>query len=567
MLLDPEPQIEIIGVTYNDPIALTAGAAATCYYPKTASGTFPPIPEELDTIRKKYYTGTPIYTLKSNHLSTWQHWVLTLGVSNVSRQWVHDVAHTHQYYNTSQGSQRYREQADKSGGGEVEYRARRFPFESSENRRTVDTLFVKQFETGRKISSMLLDFLIDIGRDRPEDLTYKDEEQIGKKAMEIGRYTYPKAALAGMYYTTNITTILRLYYSAETSSVPWEASLVASKAMDAIEEKVPGFRAYVESALVDENGGKPLKAGTTAYTKARPKIDFGKIRKSNEHFDGTLGGRRSKLVTYTPNAEQFIADEVRRIIMNQDLSDTDAIDLVMNPGKNLILNHPLDLELHDPLTKVLELVNYGFMRRVSHTCDSQLQRHREDYGPRPPVEHQITDTPDNLYPELIARHPEAKQIYDDLGKEVCEIAVSLVEDGENPEFVSGIFMNGQALRYINNTQLRGFRHRQEQRTCLRAQEEANRVALEELTQVAEVNPDIARYLGPPCIARSLADIKPQCNQGKLYCGVPVWTKGESWHIDLEYYPRTRKMSRTGGFEKRDRRIQGQEEGTDPVTTK
>jgi len=55
-----------------------------------------------------------------------------------------------------------------------------------------------------------------------------------------------------------------------------------------------------------------------------------------------------------------------------------------------------------------------------------------------------------------------------------------------------------------------------------AQEEIWRNCLEEVQQLAKVQPRIAKHIGPPCHMRREAGVKPLCPEGVRYCGVPVW---------------------------------------------
>ena len=46
-------------------------------------------------------------------------------------------------------------------------------------------------------------------------------------------------------------------------------------------------------------------------------------------------------------------------------------------------------------------------------------------------------------------------------------------------------------------------------------------SMDELEQVREIHPRLAKHIGPPCVVRNgLA--APRCTEGTHFCGVPVW---------------------------------------------
>jgi thymidylate synthase ThyX len=61
------------------------------------------------------------------------------------------------------------------------------------------------------------------------------------------------------------------------------------------------------------------------------------------------------------------------------------------------------------------------------------------------------------------------------------------------------------------------------RTCFNAQEEIYRASMDELDQVRQVHPRLARHMGPPCVLRA-GRITPTCTEGEHFCGVPVWRR-------------------------------------------
>jgi hypothetical protein len=61
-----------------------------------------------------------------------------------------------------------------------------------------------------------------------------------------------------------------------------------------------------------------------------------------------------------------------------------------------------------------------------------------------------------------------------------------------------------------------------QRLCYTAQEEIWKTSQEEVLQLKQRFPRLAKYMGAPCWVRKEADVKPFCPEGDHFCGVTVW---------------------------------------------
>jgi len=62
------------------------------------------------------------------------------------------------------------------------------------------------------------------------------------------------------------------------------------------------------------------------------------------------------------------------------LSDAQAIDWVLNPSKNKYFSESLNLTSLSKLTRTLVHPHFTFKKKISHTADSQDQRHRMTPG-------------------------------------------------------------------------------------------------------------------------------------------------------------------------------------------
>jgi hypothetical protein len=65
-------------------------------------------------------------------------------------------------------------------------------------------------------------------------------------------------------------------------------------------------------------------------------------------------------------------------------------------------------------------------------------------------------------------------------------------------------------------------HKWRTRLCLNAQEEIWRISLQEVSQLAEKHPLIAKFIAAPCSGRRASGKTPFCPEGERYCGVTVW---------------------------------------------
>ena len=101
-----------------------------------------------------------------------------------------------------------------------------------------------------------------------------------------------------------------------------------------------------------------------------------------QEFDASLGGRMSKLVDYSKEGERSLACAVREVfgLPSSALSDDEAIALALDPSKNKYLGETLNVSTHSKLTRALFHPHYTFRKKLSHTGDSQDQRHRMTPG-------------------------------------------------------------------------------------------------------------------------------------------------------------------------------------------
>ena len=160
-------------------------------------------------------------------------------------------------------------------------------------------------------------------------------------------------------------------------------------------------------------------------------------------------------------------------------------------------------------------------RRLSHTADSQDQRHRMVPASRPLVTLTDTRKPDFVTPPLLAANPRALEVYEQAMARAWEAKNQLLDAGVDAESAAYLLPNAKALRFHETGSLLHLSHKWVMRTCFNAQEEIYRASMDELEQLRAVHPRLARHMGPPCVLRH-GRITPTCTEGEHFCGVPVW---------------------------------------------
>jgi len=202
-------------------------------------------------------------------------------------------------------------------------------------------------------------------------------------------------------------------------------------------------------------------------------------------------------------------------------SDLEAIDRLLNPARNLYRLETLNVGVHAPIMRALQHANYTFAKKISHTADSQDQRHRMVPGSRPLLTLADTREPDYITPMLLANNPRAKEVYDRAMHEAWSAKNELLNRGVPAEFALYLLPNAKSIRLYESGSLLHLIHKWTMRTCFNAQEEIYQSSMDELAQLREVHPELTRYIGPPCHIRA-GITTPICTEGSHFCGIKVW---------------------------------------------
>ena len=106
-----------------------------------------------------------------------------------------------------------------------------------------------------------------------------------------------------------------------------------------------------------------------------------------------------------------MADAYRAVVglTEAECPDAEAIDRMLNPARNPYRRETLNIGVHAPMMRPLQHANFTFAKKISHTADSQDQRHRMVPGSRPLLTLADTRTPDYMTPMLIRENPRAQR--------------------------------------------------------------------------------------------------------------------------------------------------------------
>jgi thymidylate synthase ThyX len=477
-------------------------AARTCYSPRLI------VPEEV-TDKQRVMIGSATYF--GGHHTVYQHAHFEFGLENISRQFVWSFLHAHPFYNSEQQSQRYvrldRAQAYIPGDGRAFGAAERAIYEKA-----VGRAWEHYRELTRLLEPTAHEILADIwhlsSMSHPKRVQ-KVERQSEKRAIEVARYVLPVAAFTTMVHTISGIVLHRLYRMQAASDTPSEARHVIGAMVGRVREVDPQF--------FDRFDNEPMDAPPEWLLNARNGEAFAR------EFDAKLAGGMSRLVDYSAGALAVMADAYRAVVglTAAECPDAEALDRMLNPARNSYRRETLNIGVHAPLMRPLQHASFTFAKKISHTADSQDQRHRMVPGSRPLLTLADTRSPDYITPVLIRENPRALEIYQAAMEEAWTAKNELLDRGVAPEFALYLLPNAKAIRLVESGSLLHLLHKWTMRTCFNAQEEIYQSSIEEVEQVRAVFPELARYIGPPCHLRAGIST-PICTEGSHFCGVKVW---------------------------------------------
>ncbi|MCB2155968.1 FAD-dependent thymidylate synthase [bacterium] len=500
---------------FATPMKNTVATARTCY-----SGRGIISDDEVGERERFGPLAQSIY--EAGHHTTFQHANFQFAIANVSRQFIWSFLHAHPFYNSEQVSQRY---------VTVKPDTISVPVLDGPAAALYREIADMQFAAYQKLCEMLsgpteAEFYRRFKRS--ERMAKSHARTIRKKSQEVARYVLPVATHAYLYHTISAVTLFRYWRMANQRDTPAEQRYVLGEMVRQVLELDPDYELTLQGPL-----GAEALPEEEIFCAQPDLLDGGRAAAFRAEFDQSLDGLTSKLISHTSGAEAQVASAVREMLglCRADLADADAIALAMDPSRNRLLGESLNLTTIGKLTRALHHAHYSFRRKLSHTADSQDQRHRMTPGSRPFLAAHFDSEPDVIVPELIAQDEAARRFFDETMARTWEGIERLRSLGVEPEWLGYLLPNAVAIRFTESSDLLNLRHKHQMRLCYNAQEEIWRASVDEARQIREVHPQLGRLLLPPCTLRSMARTKPICPEGARFCGVVVWKK------DLAEYER------------------------------
>ena len=488
--------------SFAHPFDSAIAAARTCYSPHLVG------PEEI-TEKQRVTIGSGTYL--GGHHTVYQHAHFEFGLENVSRQFVWSFLHAHPFYNSEQQSQRY-VKLDRAQA----YVPAESPQFGHQERAIYLKAVARLWEHYRELTRLLeptarsiLDDIWHVSASSHAKRIQKVKRQSEKRSIEVARYVLPVAAFTTMVHTLSGIVLYRLWRMCPASDTPTEGQHVIGEMVARVREVDPSFFERVDN--------DPIQSVPEIQVPAREGEAFAR------EFDARLAGRTSKLTDFSPQAIQAMAEAYRAVLglTQAECTDGEALDRMLDPARNPYRRETLNVGVHAPMMRALDHAHFTFAKKISHTADSQDQRHRMVPGSRPLLTLADTRSIDCITPMLIRHNPRALEVFERAMDEAWAAKNELLDRGVPRELALYLLPNAKAIRLVESGSLLHLLHKWTMRTCFNAQEEIYQASIEEVEQVRAAFPELARYIGPPCFLRAGIST-PICTEGSHFCGVKVW---------------------------------------------
>ncbi len=527
------PKVRLLsGESSSNPFGLTVAAAWSCYGARPASienvlklmDSTLDAGDELRPARRKRAQKLYRDLFEAGHHTTFQHANFVFVLDGVSRLAIWSFFHHHPFYNSEQVSQRYREVS-----GKVMVTPNLNDRQEAIYRLAIDRALEGYRNLGEILAPDVAARYAEVfparAKARGPEAERRLADAVQKKTQEVARYVLPLATPAHFYHTINGLTLLRYYVLANQLDVPGEVRYLVNRMVEEVLDLDPYFLGAPDYPL-DLN----ILAETDTLEYETLDHIGRNIRNGSDEsffsdFDGALGGLDSRLVHVNPDAERILADAVRTVlgVSAESLPDREAIARVLDPNQNSYLGHSLFLAMNSKLMQTMNHVSFTFQKRISGAEEAQNQRHRGTTSSSPVLSAHLRRDPDIVVPYDVRRVEAALEEYMTTVSALWEAKNQLLDDGVEPEKVLYLLPNAHRVRFYETGSLMTYYWKWVKRLCFNAQREIFESAHQETMQVAQVLPEIGRYVnGPPCVLRSNAGTRPACPEGERYCGIPVW---------------------------------------------
>jgi thymidylate synthase ThyX len=520
MFTSPLPRVRLTNGFGSSAFDNAIATARTCYSSRIITTDEVGRDEKARELRDRIARET----YQAGHHTTLQHATFQFALENVSRQAIWSFLHAHPFYNSEQVSQRYVEV--KPGNVIVPALPER---EAAVYAAAVDEAMACYRALIELLTPKVAEefYRLFPARARQPE---KWALAIKKRCQEVARYVLPIGTFAHLYHTVSGLTLHRYHRLCGQLDVPAETRILVQAMVAEVSRVDPLYFQHIEDPLPLE---ETLEHRALAQA-GRLSVGGAAARAFVREFDEALGPLRSKLVDYKVNAQASVAQGVREVLglARGELTDEAAIARVLSAKENPYLGEVLVLTTVSKLTRALGHAHYTFQKKLSHTADSQDQRHRTVPASRPVLQtHFVPGRVDVVVPDLIDAVPQARaRFFQSLEATWASIG-RLLDAKVSPELALYLLPNAFPIRFTESGDLLNLHHKWVHRLCYTAQEEIWRASLEEVQAVRQVHPLLGKHLWAPCTLRKEAGLGPLCPEGPRYCGVPVW------RLDLPEYRR------------------------------
>lgn len=504
----PEVRLQLISqAPLGNPAVGAVDIAATSAFQCYSPGISVMRPREEE---KALATATG--TLEGGHHTTRLHTNYTFKLIGVTRSAVHDFFHYTPFYNTTQQSQRYVEA--KAGNYQV-------PGGLSEQQRR---LFVDSANFANEQYFTLLENLHPVVEARLRKMYPAGGEVAGKRlsekgikiCQEVARYVLPIGQLTNFDHTLSELQLLRIFRASQMAHFTDEARYVVGQMINQV--------AKVDPSILTDLRKPPVPKETIGRGEEREEKY---LTDQASEFDINLEGKLSKMEA-PADIRKVLIRAGRNIlgIPSSQISDKEVLALMMDPKNNSWLADVYETGMFDPLTSCLREVSLTYQTKLSHTADSQRQRHRRTSGATPPITSLYRNgSADYVTPMVIREDSRLAEIYQQAMRRIYDNVNAAIEAGIPRQESLLLLPNAQTIRVTEQGDLLDWFHRWKQRLCLTAQEEIFFISLDQVDQLAEILPEAGEMLLAPCGLRQKAEIKPRCPEGSRWCGQQVYNLG------------------------------------------
>jgi thymidylate synthase ThyX len=337
---------------FQTPYDNAIATARTCYSSRLIYANEVSQDEKARTLRDKIAEST----YQAGHHTTLQHATFQFALDKISRQTIWSFLHAHSFYNSEQVSQRF-----------VKLKAENFivpPMNEVATKifkETCEKMVAAYFHLIDLIQPTVISEYQRIfpGR-KMEDKRWASAIQ--KKSQEVARYVVPVAMSAHLYHTISGLTLHRYHKLMHQMDTPIEQAVIVEKMIAAVQAQDPLFFQRIEDPMPLE---KTLEYELLKKFNGNKPANSQSIQNFIQEFDAGLGGKTSKLIDYKVNTEKTFAQSIRHVLGKtpQEISDAEAIDLVMNPASNHYFGEALNLANLGKLTRSMSHAHFTFQKK------------------------------------------------------------------------------------------------------------------------------------------------------------------------------------------------------------